>query len=96
LTVPPDAEQTEHAAAAAAVAPDPGSAHSYLAADEGTHAQAAGDDTLLQAETVRDEADNPDVLSYGVAARVLGRPPSPAMAKKLIMLYFRSLITKTP
>ncbi|OIW32829.1 putative fungal-specific transcription factor, partial [Coniochaeta ligniaria NRRL 30616] len=88
--VPSNAEQTRHAEAAAAVAPDPGSAHSYLAADEGTHANTAGDDTLLQAETVRGEADTPDVLSYGVAARGLGSPPPAAMAKKLIMLYFRN------
>lgn len=90
--IPADGDRTEHAADAAGVstAPDPGSAHSYLAADESTQAQTGRDDTLIQAEPVSDETETSELRTYGVTAPAIGRPPPPAVAKRLIMLYFQN------
>ncbi|KAB5511697.1 fungal-specific transcription factor [Coniochaeta sp. 2T2.1] len=85
-----DGEETQRgaAAAAAATAPDPGSAHSYLAADAPAQVDQDGDGSFPQAE-VADERDTPGLRSYDVTAPGLGRPPAPAAAKTLIMVYFR-------
>lgn len=92
--VSPDAGQSQHTAGAATVAvatgPDPGSAHSYLVADESTQVQTGSDDAILQAEALIQDTESPEVRSYGVTAPALGRPPPPAVANKLIMLYFRN------
>ncbi|KAB5533368.1 fungal-specific transcription factor [Coniochaeta sp. 2T2.1] len=87
-SVSADGEETQRAAAAAATAPDPGSSHSYLAADAPAQGDQDGDGPVLRAE-VADERDAPGLRSYDVTAPGLGKPPGPAAAKKLIMVYFR-------
>lgn len=67
--------------------PDPGSAHTYLVAPEHGGEQTTDNEPRQQ--------DSPTTLapgtrSYGVTATGLGIAPPPAVAQKLLMLYFRN------
>ncbi|KAF3065635.1 hypothetical protein CFAM422_009856 [Trichoderma lentiforme] len=70
--------------------PDPGSAHEYVMAEEKAQEEAAGEDTLgVGAVGADDASKSPGLRSYGIAAPGLGIPPPPAVAKRLLVEYFR-------
>ncbi|KAH6607148.1 fungal specific transcription factor domain-containing protein [Trichoderma cornu-damae] len=72
--------------------PDPGSAHEYVMAEEKAQEEAAVDDDTLGVGAVGaddDASKSPGVPSYGIAASGLGTPPPPAVAKRLLVEYFR-------
>ncbi|POR33798.1 Uncharacterized protein TPAR_05979 [Tolypocladium paradoxum] len=86
-------------AADADAAPCPASAHNYLAGaepaqeppdDDGCGGGDGGDDEHHVPFGVSARAGPPPPpSSYGIAAPGLGIPPSPAAARRLVMLYFR-------
>ncbi|PNP49374.1 hypothetical protein THARTR1_09696 [Trichoderma harzianum] len=70
--------------------PDPGSAHEYVMAEEKAQEEAVGDDALgVGAVGADDASKRPGLRSYGIAAPGLGIPPPPAVAKRLLVEYFR-------
>ncbi|KAL7815896.1 fungal-specific transcription factor domain-containing protein [Trichoderma aethiopicum] len=71
--------------------PDPGSAHEYVMAEEKAQEQAVEDEDSLGVGAVgtEDASKSPGTRSYGVAAPGLGVPPPPAVAKRLLVEYFR-------
>ncbi|ETS03388.1 hypothetical protein M419DRAFT_75497 [Trichoderma reesei RUT C-30] len=71
--------------------PDPGSAHEYVMAEEKAQEQAVEDDDSLGVGAVGAEeaSKSPGIRSYGIAAPGLGIPPPPAVAKRLLVEYFR-------
>ncbi|KAL7787941.1 fungal-specific transcription factor domain-containing protein [Trichoderma ceciliae] len=88
----------------ATVTPDPGSAHEYVMAEEKAQEkaqeeaqeEAAGDDVLgvgvvgvVGADDADDASKSLGVPSYGIAAPGLGKPPPLAVAKRLLVEYFR-------
>ena len=72
-------------------APDPGSAHSYVAETDNTQSQSQALDSnaASNATTARYAAGNAQARSYGVAVPGIGMPPSAATAQQLLMQYFR-------
>lgn len=79
----PDAERPSGAEGSTAEA-DPGSAHTYLVAPEGEDEQAAAGDA--RQDGISESCGG---RSYGVVAPGLGVAPPPAIARELLMLYFR-------
>lgn len=66
----------------------PDTAHNYLAATE-TGTEDAVDDALGDLAMIQEEIAPSGTFSYGISCPKLGLPPSPAVAKKLLMTYFR-------
>ncbi|UKZ47763.1 hypothetical protein TrVGV298_001991 [Trichoderma virens] len=74
----------------ASATPDPGSAHEYVMAEEKAQEEAVGDDALgVGAVGAEDASKSPGLRSYGIGAPGLGIPPPPAVAKRLLVEYFR-------